>query len=174
MVFCEECQRHGTLRSTCPLKRAMQRDCLLPSASLTLVLTQIESFGFCQGVVSRFSFSQKKSSSVPSLQLPLQCLWILKHEPGEPLRGSGQHGSEMARNCGVPDACKGGFLGLLKLGMAVTAQVCGRHNCSPIQEATKTGTLFFHGKPPLLTASQASLSTSCKGLPQASEICHSK
>lgn len=70
-VVCEECQRHGTLRGTCLLETAKQRDCLRPSASLTLVLTKIEDFGFCRGVVSRFSSSQEKSSSVPSLQLPL-------------------------------------------------------------------------------------------------------
>jgi len=37
--------------------RAVQRDYPLPSASLTLFLTKIESFGFFQGVMSRFSSS---------------------------------------------------------------------------------------------------------------------
>lgn len=161
-------------QSSGPLKTATQRDCLLPSASLTLVLTKIESFGFCQGVVNRFSPSQKKSSSVPSLQLPLQCLWIPKHEPDEPLRGCGQHRGGMARGCGVPDACRGGFLCPLELGMAVTAQVCGRCSSSPSRRPQKQRLCFFHGKPPLLMASQALLSTPCKGLPQAPEICHSK
>lgn len=43
-----------------------------------------------------------------------------------------------------------------------------------VREATETGAWCFHGKPPLLMGSQALLSTPCKGLPQAPEICQSK
>lgn len=79
MVFCEECQRHGTLRSTCHAKRLSAAFCFTFSCS-----NKNRKLWLFRGVASRFAPSQKKSSSVPSLSY--HSVFV---SPGEPLRGCG-------------------------------------------------------------------------------------